>query len=89
VQVLAAAAARQPHTLEAVDITDDAHWWRRYKYDIPVLHIGDAYWAKHRISLVEALAALAAAQAGTFRPQENPPDAEVLVAQLRKERKGA
>ena len=48
--VLAQAAEQQPHTLEAVDITDPdkAEWWGRYKYDIPVLHVDGVYWAKHR-----------------------------------------
>ena len=49
-EVLAGANATSPHTLEAVDITDAEHaqWWDRYKYDIPVLHVNQAYWAKHR-----------------------------------------
>ena len=49
-EVLAGANAASPHTLEAVDITDAEHaqWWDRYKYDIPVLHVNQAYWAKHR-----------------------------------------
>lgn len=48
--VLADAAAERPHTLEAVDITDadKGEWYEKYKYDIPVLHIDGAYWAKHR-----------------------------------------
>ena len=48
--VLARVAEDQPHTLEAVDITDTDNtiWWERYKYDIPVLHVNGVYWAKHR-----------------------------------------
>ena len=48
--VLATAAAKHPHTLMAIDITDTDHteWWDRYKYDIPVLHVDGVYWAKHR-----------------------------------------
>lgn len=44
------AASQEPHTLEAVDITDPDKraWWQKYKYDIPVLHIDGIYWAKHR-----------------------------------------
>ena len=58
--VLKQAAEQQPHTLEAVDITDEEHagWWDKYKYDIPVLHIDDMYWAKHRISLEDSQEAL-------------------------------
>ena len=38
-----------PHTLEAVDITDadNAEWFSKYKYDIPVLHVNGQYWAKN------------------------------------------
>lgn len=67
-----------PHTLEAVDITDAEHaqWWARYKYDIPVLHIGDAYWTKHRLNREEAEQALAEAEGGNFEPRRGQPDAE-------------
>ena len=46
--VLKSASAEQPHTLVAVDITDadKTEWWSKYKYDIPVLHINNIYWAK-------------------------------------------
>ena len=49
-QVLVRALDAEPHSLEAVDITDAMHkgWWDKYKYDIPVLHIDGEYWAKHR-----------------------------------------
>ena len=65
-EVLASAAEREPHTLQAVDITDAdrQQWWRRYKYDIPVLHIDGKYWAKHKITLDEAIGALGEARAG-------------------------
>ena len=75
--VLADAAIARPHTLEAVDITDTEHaeWWDRYKYDIPVLHIDNAYWAKHRITLDETLEALDEAEQGAFAPRRGEPDA--------------
>ena len=62
--VLKTTAEDRPHTLEAVDITDPEHaeWWDKYKYDIPVLHVEGKYWAKHRITVQEALDALAAAR---------------------------
>lgn len=49
-EVLVQASQEQPHTLEAVDITDveNSYYWARYKYDIPVLTINGIYWAKHR-----------------------------------------
>ena len=75
--VLADATIARPHTLEAVDITDVDHaqWWDRYKYDIPVLHIDNTYWAKHRITLDETLEALDEAEQGTFAPRRGEPDA--------------
>ena len=75
--VLKGAAAEQPHTLESVDITDPEHaeWWDKYKYDIPVLHINGIYWAKHRITAEDSLAALAAADSGTLEPSRGEPNA--------------
>eukprot|EP00747_Dinoflagellata_sp_TGD_P169147 gnl/TRDRNA2_/TRDRNA2_197343_c0_seq1.p1 gnl/TRDRNA2_/TRDRNA2_197343_c0~~gnl/TRDRNA2_/TRDRNA2_197343_c0_seq1.p1 ORF type:complete len:207 (-),score=30.15 gnl/TRDRNA2_/TRDRNA2_197343_c0_seq1:20-640(-) len=57
-----------PHSLQAVDITDDNQqaWFSKYKYDIPVLHINGQFWAKHRLSADEAIAGLQAAIDGAF-----------------------
>jgi glutaredoxin len=84
--VLVRAADEFPHTLVAVDITDldNAAWWAKYKYDIPVLHIDNHYWAKHRITLEESMEALQSAQEGQFETQPGEPDA----AQLERPRKG-
>ena len=67
-----------PPPLEAVDLTDAEHaqWWARYKYDIPVLHIGDSYWTKHRLDRQEAELALAEAENGAFEARRGQPDAE-------------
>ena len=75
--VLAGIQSQQPHSLEAVDITDPEHaeWWSKYKYDIPVLHIDGVYWAKHRITAEQSIEALAAACDGQFEPQRGEPDA--------------
>ena len=75
--VLEAARATSPHTLEAIDIGDAENrvWWDKYKYDIPVLHIDDQYWAKHRISLEASCEALRQASEGTFEAQKGEPDA--------------
>jgi hypothetical protein len=46
-----------PHVLEAIDITDTKYaslCYERYKYDIPILHINDMYWTKHRITIQQA-----------------------------------
>ena len=79
-EVLRQAATDVPHTLEAVDITDpeQAHWWGKYKYDIPVLHVDGQYWAKHRITLEDSLEALASARDQRFEPRLGEPDAERL-----------
>ena len=79
--VLAMAAAQRPHTLEKVDITDpeNSAWWDKYKYDIPVLHVGDAYWTKHRVTLDEVEAALAEAASGAFEARKGEPNAKELL----------
>lgn len=79
-EVLTRTSEELPHTLEAVDITDadNAQWFDKYKYDIPVLHIDDKYWAKHRITDDEAREALAAAQEQRFEAQRGEPDAARL-----------
>ena len=66
-----------PHTLEAVDITDEdkSIWYDKYKYDIPVLHIDGKYWAKHRLTPEVATEGLEAAKAGTFEAQAGEPNA--------------
>ena len=66
-----------PHTMQAVDITDDGHsdWWDRYKYDIPVLHLNDQYWTKHRLDADSAKVALQAAIDGSFEAQPGEPNA--------------
>ena len=79
--VLEAARATRPHVLEAVDIGDAENklWWDKYKYDIPVLHVGDAYWTKHRVTLDEVEAALAEAASGAFEAREGEPNAKELL----------
>ena len=66
-----------PHSLQAVDITDDDNkeWWNRYKYDIPVLHINGLYWTKHRLTSDEAIQALESSNDGTFTEQKGQPNA--------------
>ena len=79
-EVLAGAAVERPHTLEAVDITDadNAVWFDKYKYDIPVLHIDGKYWAKHRITAEGSLDALTAAAEKRFEECAGEPDAARL-----------
>jgi hypothetical protein len=38
---LAGLNGRFPHTLHEIDITADPDLWQKYRYCIPVLHIGD------------------------------------------------
>lgn len=67
-KVLASIEPELPHRLEAIDITDEDHveWFSKYKYDIPVLHIGDKYWMKHKITEEEARQGLVLARSNTF-----------------------
>ena len=71
------ALTSQPHTLETVDIGEKAHreFFRRYKWDIPVLHIDGQYFAKHRVELGELEEALRQASEGSFVAREGEPDA--------------
>jgi hypothetical protein len=76
-QVLVPLRDELPHSLEAVDITDNGHevWFSKYKYDIPVLHIGEQYWTKHRLDEDEAREGLTLAIQGAFKPSDGEPDA--------------
>ena len=50
-----------PHSLYAIDITDENNksiWYNKYKYDIPVLHMNNVYWTKHRLTVEEAIMAI-------------------------------
>ena len=49
-----------PHSLYAIDITDEDKliWYNKYKYDIPVLHMNNVYWTKHRVTAEEAIMAI-------------------------------
>ena len=66
-----------PHSLYAVDITDDDKqvWFDKYKYDIPVLHMDDVYWAKHRLTKEEAIQGIEQAVRGEFEERKGDPDA--------------
>ena len=69
-----------PHSLEAVDITDQdkTKLWDRYKYDIPVLKIDGVYWTKHRVTEGDARAAIDEASTGSFKERPGEPDASRL-----------
>jgi Glutaredoxin-like domain (DUF836) len=79
--VLKAIQPQHPHSLWQVDITDREHreWWDRYKYDIPVLHINDLYWTKHRLDMDQAVEALTqASREGTFEARPGQPNAAAM-----------
>ncbi|KAG7348860.1 glutaredoxin [Nitzschia inconspicua] len=78
--VLFALKDQHPHSLQQVDITDREHreWWDRYKYDIPVLHINDMYWTKHRLTTDDVTKALMQAKDGMFQPQSGQPNAAAM-----------
>ncbi|EEC48385.1 predicted protein [Phaeodactylum tricornutum CCAP 1055/1] len=75
--VLVELKAPYPHCLEQVDITDkeNAEWFDRYKYDIPVLHLDGKYWTKHRLTTEEAIRGLKAFGNGAFESQAGEPNA--------------
>jgi len=76
--VLKSVREEQPHTLEAVDITDDdkKEWYSKYKYDIPVLHVkSSGYWTKHKLTADDALLAIKQARNGDFTARDGEPDA--------------
>ena len=66
-----------PHTLKQIDITDPGHedWYSKYQWDIPVLHLGEQYWAKHRLDTETAKEGLIEAREGTFVERKGEPDA--------------
>ena len=66
-----------PHSLYAVDITDEDKvvWFEKYKYDIPVLHMEDVYWTKHRLSKEEAIQGIEDVMDGKFEEGKGEPDA--------------
>ena len=65
-----------------MDITDEDKqaWWDKYKYDIPVLHINEAYWTKHRLAAEDAVKGITQAKAGSFKSPPGEPDASRLEA---------
>jgi glutaredoxin len=80
-EVLQSVRAEYPHSLRAIDITDDdqTYYWDKYKYDIPVLHINGQYWAKHRITADQARAVLQSyRETGTFVSPAGEPNAAAL-----------
>ena len=78
--VLVQVREEHPHTLQQVDITDDdqSEWFSKYKYDIPVLHINDQFWIKHRINVEEATKGLTEAKLGIFQERRGEPDAGAM-----------
>ncbi|KAL7561604.1 hypothetical protein ACA910_004192 [Epithemia clementina (nom. ined.)] len=68
---------KYPHSLYQVDITDDEHkdWFEKYKYDIPILHINNMYWTKHRLSAQEAEQTFEAVLKGAFSSPPGEPNA--------------
>lgn len=48
------------------------------RYDIPVLHINEIYWTKHRLTADEATDGLKEASEGDFEVRQGEPDASRL-----------
>ena len=71
------------HSLEQIDITDPEHkdWYDKYKYDIPVLHLNNRYWTKHRLTKDEAEETIKMAREegpDTFQARNGEPNASKL-----------
>lgn len=74
----------QPHSLEAIDITDPdkTEYFDKYKWDIPVLHINGLYWTKHRLTADEARKSLEDARSGIFEAQRGEPNAAAMEKKM-------
>eukprot|EP00980_Cylindrotheca_fusiformis_P003329 scaffold746_cov123-Cylindrotheca_fusiformis.AAC.17 len=66
-----------PHNLVQIDITDAQHseYFDKYKYDIPVLHVGTKFWIKHRLEIGEARKGITEAKEGRFEERRGDPNA--------------
>lgn len=84
-EVLLSVRETHPHTLKAVDITDDdmGDWFSKYKYDIPVLHMNGVYWVKHQLLQADARQAFQSIEEGTFTSPAGEPDAGVMERRQR------
>ena len=67
--------------METVDISAKQHleWRRRYKWDIPVLHIDGKFFQCHRVSLPELDSALREAASGEFHERDGEPDSRAAA----------
>ena len=83
--VLQEIRASHPHSLQRKDITDDQYWWDRYKYDIPILHVNDMYWCKHRLTREQAMEGLTQVAQNTF--ESNLQDEPNAAAQERPQKR--
>mmetsp|Transcript_24556 Transcript_24556/g.28106 ORF Transcript_24556/g.28106 Transcript_24556/m.28106 type:complete len:185 (+) Transcript_24556:280-834(+) len=83
-EVLQLLRDEQPHSLEAIDITDTdkTDIFDKYKWDIPVLHINGLYWTKHRLTPEEAVQALSRAKEGSFEKQRGEPNAAAMEKKM-------
>jgi glutaredoxin len=83
--VLAEVRGGYPHTLIQVDITDTEHneWFAKYKYDIPVLHLEDKFWIKHRTTSQEVMEGFQQLRAGSFEERKGEPDAGAMERRTR------
>ena len=81
---VSASSPQYTHTLEAVDITDpgNEHWQRAYQYDIPVLHLNDKFWIKHRLTEAVAKEGLDLASNGLFEAQDGEPTGVIVKRKL-------
>ena len=69
--------SRRQFRLETIDISDKKQhmdYFRRYKWDIPVLHIDGKFAFKHRMQLADFEVAMEEAERGSFVERAGEPD---------------
>eukprot|EP00929_Paragymnodinium_shiwhaense_P114428 TRINITY_DN82819_c0_g1_i1.p2 TRINITY_DN82819_c0_g1~~TRINITY_DN82819_c0_g1_i1.p2 ORF type:complete len:255 (-),score=75.52 TRINITY_DN82819_c0_g1_i1:133-897(-) len=76
----AAEDAGQKFELRTVNIDAEGNeeWRARYWMDIPVFHINDEFWAKHRLTAKAVSKGLDAGADGSFSAQPGEPDSRLL-----------
>jgi len=85
VDILQSSRVDIPHTLRMIDIThpQNTYFFDKYKYDTPILHMGNQYWTKGR-TLTSKTAALSLHMSATgfFQPGRDEPNAAEMERQM-------
>jgi len=85
VQILQVAHENIPHTLRIIDVThsQNTYFFDRYKYDVPILHMGNQYWTKGcNLTPNTAALSLHMSATGFFQPGRDEPNAAEMERQM-------